>query len=267
MCAFIHYLTTIYDKSSTILNNVSALASALRRLGVDTSLFRSINVQDFITSIKTNIRHVPFKRLPVSHIMLSQIINVVLNDPHGPTVAFALLVMYFSFLRQSNLSPRNKAAFDPTRHLTRGDVLARTDGLVVALKWSKTRQASLAATTAIPALHNSVICPLARYREMLLSVPTIRDSQALIAFTDASPMPVSYLRKVWASALTHLGADPQLYSLHSLRRGGATDIYTHGTASLQQIKLHGDWTSDAVFNYLPNDPSNSAVFSSFKDLC
>lgn len=119
MCAFIHYdyLTTVYDKSSTILNYVSSLSSVLRRLEVDTLPFRSINVQDFITSIKSNIRHIPFKRIPVTFHMLSQIVDLVLIDSHGPVVAFALLLMYFSFLRQSNLSPRNKAAFDVTRTL------------------------------------------------------------------------------------------------------------------------------------------------------
>lgn len=267
MCAFIHYLTTQYDKSSTILNYVSSLASVLRRLGVSTLPFASINVQDFIMSIKTNISHIPFKSAPVTFHMLSQIIDVVLTDPHGRTIAFALLLMYFSFLRQSNLSPRNKSAFDASQHLTRGDVLARQKGLVVALKWSKTRQTSLAATTAVPALDASSICPVRSYHEMLRDVPTIRDSQPLIAFKDCSSMPVTYLCRIWASALTSLGADPGLYSLHSLRRGGATDIYTQGTASLQQIKFHGDWTSNAVYHYLPNDPTTSAVFSSFRDLC
>lgn len=265
ICAFIHYLTIKYDKSTTIINAISGLASVLRRMGIDTSPFRSINVLDFVLSIKTNIRHVPFKRLPVSFEMLRDVLVSIRPSPEGPTIALALLIMYYTFFRQSNLCPRNKTGFDQTRHLVRGDVIARPHGLAIALKWSKTRQTMSASTTAAPAMADAAMCPVAAHRDMLVFSPTMSDSQPLISFRDASPLPLTFLKKAWDQALGTLGADPHFYTLHSLRRGGATDIYTHGAASIQQIKDHGDWASDAVYQYLPNDPGRSSVVAAFKD--
>lgn len=266
ICAFIHYLTIKYDKSSTILNSISSLSSVLRRMGVDVTPFSSINVQDFVVSIKTNIRHVPFKRPPVLFTMLPSILAAARAQNNGLPVAFAILIMYYTFFRQSNLCPRNKSGFDPSRHLVRADVLWRPEGLVLAVKWAKTRQTFTASSVGAPAMPRREMCPLVAYRDMIAYSPTIHQNQPLIAFCNGSPMPLTYLRKAWAHALATIGADSHLYTLHSLRRGGATDVHSTGTASLQEIKDHGDWRSDAVHHYLPNDPMHSSVMTAFRDL-
>lgn len=107
LCAFIHSLVVKYDNPSTILNYVASLASALKRLGADITPFRSVNVYDFMLSIKTNIRHETVKRLPVSYQLLCRILQRLHSDPEAPTLAFAIILMYFSFLRQSNFSSNN----------------------------------------------------------------------------------------------------------------------------------------------------------------
>lgn len=165
VCAFIHFLVVEYDNPATILNYIASLASALKRLGISTLPFTSVNVYDFLLSIKTNIRHQPTKRLPVSYNMLCSIVQLASWDPQGPSVVFAILLMYFSFLRQSNLCPQNKLAFDHTRHLLRCDVLERTDALLIAVKWSKTRQGSHSSSVAVPALPGALTCPLQACRQ------------------------------------------------------------------------------------------------------
>lgn len=266
LCAFIHSLILKYHNPNTILNYIASLASALKRLGADITPFRSVNVYDFILSIKTNVRHQPTKRLPVSYQLLCDILSSLNSDPEAPTVAFAIILMYFSFLRQSNLCPRNKSAFDSTRHLLRTDILPRHDALIVAIKWTKTRQGRHASSVAIPALPGAVTCPLAAWRAMLRHSPTSRSPQPLLSFRDATPLPLSYLKRVWSMALRDQGITHKLYTLHSLRRGGATDIYKSGTASIQEIQSHGDWRSDAVYAYLPNDPRNSRIPDIFRDI-
>lgn len=108
-------------------------------MGVDVTPFTCIDVLDVIQSIKTNIRHVPHRKLPVSHHMLESVIRCLYLDPEGPSISFAVIIMYFLFLRQSNVCPRNKSSYDPTRHLTRADVLLRSDAIIVGIKWSKSR--------------------------------------------------------------------------------------------------------------------------------
>lgn len=233
-------------------------------MGIDVSAFSSLNVIDFVQSIKTNIRHVPQRKLPVSYHMLVSIVQSLYNDTEGPTVAFAVIIMYFLFLRQSNVAPRNKSSFDAQRHLLRSDVLLRHDSIVVAVKWSKSRQGVIASSLAAPALPGAVTCPLQAYRRMVQHAPTTRSPQALVSFRDSTPLPISYVSKAWARALKHLGIPSKAYTLHSLRRGGATEASNLG-ASIQDIRQHGDWRSDAVYSYLPNDPAGSRILQTFRD--
>lgn len=266
VCAFIAYLVSHYSNPGTLSNYVSSLTSVLKRLHVDVAPFSSIEVSDMMASIKINIRHVPNKKNPVSMDMLPVIVYNVLSDPHGPTVAFAIIVMFFTFLRQSNLAPRNKSAYDGTRHLSRRDVYAATDALVLSIKWSKTQQGMTASTVAAPAMPGQIICPVHAYHRMLRLAPTLHPAQPLLSFSDGSPMPISYIDRVWDAALIAMGIPARIYTLHSLRRGGATEAYGGGTASLQEIQQHGTWKSRAVYEYLPSDPRNSAVFKYFKDI-
>lgn len=90
-CAFIHYMTLHYNNPRTITNYVGGLTSLLYRLRVDVRPFYSIDVLDFLASIKANIRYSPNKRLPVHHDMLERIVVQVLAYPEGPTLEFAYI--------------------------------------------------------------------------------------------------------------------------------------------------------------------------------
>lgn len=266
ICAFINYLVTHYSNPGTLANYISSLTSVLRRLHVNVSSFASIEVTDLMASIKINIRHVPNKRPPVTVEMLPVLVYSVVGDPQGPTVAFAIIIMFVTFLRQSNLAPRNKSMFDPTRHLTRSDVYLTSEAVVFNIKWSKTQQGPSASSVAAPAMPGRVFCPVAACQRMLQHAPTRDANQPLLSFPDGSPLPISYIDKVWDTALMGMGIPQRTYTLHSLRRGGATEVYGAGTASVQEIQQHGQWRSDAVYQYLPNDPRSSSVFRHFKDL-
>ena len=50
------------------------------------------------------------------------------------------LVAFFSFLRKSNLTTPSAQAFDPGKHLTREDIKFISQGAVLRIRWSKTRQ-------------------------------------------------------------------------------------------------------------------------------
>lgn len=264
LCAYIHYLVGHYSNPMTIKNYISSLASVLKRLGLDTSCFNTINVLDFLSSIHSNVRYVPRRKLPVMSHVLKQLIFTISDDPEGPSLVFAVLIMYYTLLRQSNLGPRNKRAYDPTRHLTRQDVLIYTDCIVISVKWTKTHQGPTATSVAAPIIPGSDLCPVQAYNRMVHFSPTRVPLQALISFRDGSPIPISYLNKAWNNAAKRLGLPPRAYTLHSLRRGGASAAFISGAASLEDIKSHGLWTSSAVEVYLPNDPRRSEVYQYFK---
>ena len=65
------------------------------------------------------------------------------------------------------------------------------------------------------------------------------------------------------SGLTAVGFDPGLYSGHSFRRGGCTLGYRAGL-NLTELKLRGDWKSQAFEKYL--FVSASSIFKSARAL-
>lgn len=266
LCGYVFYLSLKYSNPNTILNYVSSLSSVFKRLNFDTLVFRSFEFTDILMSVKNNIRHTPVRRMAIPMSALSLIISALSFDPEGPTVTCAVLIMFFTFLRQSNLAPRTKKTFDPSRHLLRSDVIDEGDAIIIRIKWSKTYQGPTATSVAAPALPSSPLCPVAAYRNLLASSPTFVHRHPLLSFGDGSAMPLSYLNRAWDLALRRCHMPPRVFTLHSLRRGGATSALESGAASIEHIRAHGTWNSDAVNVYLPNDPRRSQVYQQFKDI-
>lgn len=134
-----------------------------------------------------------------------------------------------TFVRQSNLAPRNKSTFDPTRHLTRSDVVDRDDAIIIAIKWSKSQQGPTSTSVAAPAMPGKIICPREVYRRMLLNAPTRHPRQPVCSFRDGTVLPTSYMNKTWDRALDTPGCPKRKFTLHSLRR--KTPKKTRMTAS------------------------------------
>lgn len=168
------------------------------------------------------------------------------------------------FLRQSNLAPRTKRTFDSTRHLVRSDVVIEPDAIIINIKWSKTKQGPTASSVAAPSMGEPDLCPVRAFQDMIVHAPGNGPKHPLFAFTDGTPMPLSYINRAWNEALLRLGLPKRQYTLHSLRRGGATSSFVGGAASVDQIMAHGTWSSNAVNCYLPNDPRRSEVYKYFK---
>ena len=65
-----------------------------------------------------------------------------------------------------------------------------------------------------------------------------------------------YLKKV----LTAAGLDPSAYSIHSFRRGGATFAVEFG-ASVEAVKVQGNWRSDCYQKYVKREDKLRAKFA------
>ena len=174
----------------------------------------------------------------------------------------ALSFGFFGYLRISNMVPQTTTAFDATRHTTVGDVFLRNEGLLVSLKWTKTRQASQPASVPLPILGNSIICPFRAWR--LFNVATrdldINSSTPLLVTThepEGLIVTASMLRVMFRKALEVADLSTVGYTPHSLRRGGATFSY-HAGVPIEQIKRHGTWRSDAVQQYLMDQHNGPA---------
>ena len=69
------------------------------------------------------------------------------------------------------------------------------------------------------------------------------------------------VRKVFASAITSMGLNPADFGFHCLCRRGAC-LALELQLPLQNIKIHGHWKSNAVWNYITDIPKSAALVAS-----
>ena len=164
------------------------------------------------------------------------------------------------------------AEFDPSRHTTWEDVWPSSQGVLLSIKWTKTRQSTaLRAPIPLPALGSSDICPLVTWRlyaERLRDVPLTPASPLLLTTSPplGKPITIPILRALLRRAAQLAGLTAYHYTPHSLRRGGASFSFAAGVP-LEHIKVHGTWTSEAVNRYLLATPHfNTPVANCFTHL-
>ena len=171
----------------------------------------------------------------------------------------ALTFGFMGFLRISNMAPPTAAAFDISRHTTFGDVVQQDQGLIINLKWSKTRQATHSSVSIpLPGLGSSHICPLKAWRmyNWVLRDHVVTKETPLLITTEppvGRPITIPSLRRIFHQAVDRAQLEDSGYTPHSLRRGGATFAY-HAGVPIDAIKRHGTWRSDAVEAYLFSKP-------------
>lgn len=265
VCVFFEKCLGSVRAPATIKNYTSLLSSAYRQMGLDSSVFEAFRVKNAMTSIDKNVRHVPSPSLPVSPALLKRVVKVVGRLPNGSAICAALILMFHSFLRQSNFTASTSTLFDPTRQITRGDINIQPDAVTIVLKWSKSHQlASMRSVVTIPAVPGSSLCPRMAVINLLRDVPFKHSQQPLICFKDGSHIPVYHIRKVWNTVLKVLEVPlASSYTLHGLRRGAATHVINTDPSAREDIKRHGMWRSDAVDTYLPS--TSSKVFAVLRD--
>ena len=199
----------------------------------------------------------------------STIVDSAGNNNKFVPLMVALTFGFFGYLRVSNLAPNTAANFDITRHTTVGDLQQHKQGLLLNIKWSKSRQTDRKPVIIpLPCLGKSLLCPVRAWRiynTMLryAGITTTATSPLLLTLHEPTgrpltiPMPRSMFKQV--ASLAHL--EDEHYTPHSLRRGGATFSYQSGVP-LENIKCHGMWKSSAVDRYLSTIPLFEAPVAS-----
>ena len=67
-------------------------------------------------------------------------------------------------------------------------------------------------------------------------------------FRDGSPVTAEQARKLLKTAIENIGLNPELYDMHSLRIGRATDLIEFKT--VEEIQRMGRWKSNVVYKYI-----------------
>ena len=251
LLSFLEYLHENNISAAQLQNYLSAIRAMHIAHGLETSPFKDERLPLFLKAIRI---HRPFKPRVLAHLdipFLEKIIHLCDHMQFPQIFKPLYLLMFFSFLRMSNVLPHAVTQFDFTRHLARADVIFGATGAVLLIKWSKTLQNRRdVVTISLPDLQGSHFCPVSALKAMFQNFPgsdnspvfVIPKSKGLVPLTD------SVARKHLKDVSGFLGLNPSL-TFHDFRRGGAVWAFQNGVP-LEHIMKHGIWKSDAIWTYL-----------------
>ena len=163
----------------------------------------------------------------------------------------------FGFLRLSNLAPHSLATFDYIRHLTGQDLFFNHKLVKRMVKWTKTMQnRDTVKVICLPKLKNSLICPFRGLKALCKLYPMSVNTSVFQVQGKSGwqPLTDTKVRKCLKAINVSLDLDPHFFTFHSFRRSGTTFAY-NSHVPIQQIKLHGTWSSKCVWRYIQADHS------------
>ena len=137
LLSFLEYLQQNHISAGKLQNYLTAMHIVN---GLETVSFKDERLPLFLKASRIQR---PFKPRILAHLDISLLDHLIMQFEkfQSPVVFKSLyLLMFFSFLRLSNVLPHSIAKFDYTRQLARADVIFGTSGAVLLIKWSKTMQ-------------------------------------------------------------------------------------------------------------------------------
>lgn len=175
------------------------------------------------------------------------------KDPRMVVVWAVMLLAFFTMSRKDNFSVDKVDAFNNRMHLTRGDVKVLSVGVHCSFRRSKTNQLGARVHRVLAlAIPGSVLDPKVAVERAFAVSPRARAADPAFQVPSAGSL-VPLTHYVFVGTLKHclraVGVDPDLYSGHSFRRGGATFAHRLGVDPLL-IKRMGDWRSEAYMRYI-----------------
>ena len=205
------------------------------------------------------------KRLPIT-IEILQKLRVFFEARSHEADAFmlwaAVTTCFFGFMRSGEMTLPSETSFDPSSHLTFGDVtvddISTPQIVKLRLKASKTDPFRKGVEIVLGRTNNS-LCPVAA----LLSYLAKRGNKPgfLFLFVDDRPLTKSRFILKIREALSHLGIDSSQYAGHSFRIGAATTAAAQGIPD-SVIQMLGRWRSSAYQLYIRTPKDKLARYSS-----
>lgn len=220
-----------------------------------------------LKGIQRSLGNKVVRKSPITPLILEKL-HSCLNPASLVDSAFwaAALVAFFGLLRKSNLMPDGRTHFDGSKQLSRGDFTLYPGSISVYIKWSKTNQfKQRSRSLPLPRLPDHPLCPVAavhgHFRQSVVAAST--SPAFLVSVSPPTPLSSDVFTRRLKECLNTLGYDKNEFSTHSFRRGGACFLLQCGFSS-DEIRLLGDWQSDAYMAYLNlDDKSLVKIYSKF----
>ena len=182
-----------------------------------------------LQSIKRKIARVPFQVLPITPKILSDLYNFIdVSKPFDLALWSSYLVAFYCLFRKANVVPKYMVQFDAHKELSRRKVCILEDEDVVLIysNFSKTNQ-FMNRDSVIPLIRNNTRALDPVYHLKLLFSTVIADDKPAFSYIAKGTLKcITYdlFTKRLKALLNLAGYSPDLYSGHSMRRGGATEL-------------------------------------------
>ena len=261
LLSFMEFLHSSGMTHSNVANHMAGIRAMMTIHGLSTQPFKDDRVALFVKALKINAPLKPRLGRIITVDLLSQILHQChsLRDPLMFRALYSFA--FFSILRMSNILPHSSKAFDVSRHLARGDLIFHDSGCTIIIKWSKANQTrSEINTIVIPALPRSPLCPVVALKAMFQCYPAgSNDPLFVLKSKEVKSLTDSIARKHLKAVSVALDIDPPL-TFHMFRKSGTTWAFQNGVP-VQDLMMHGTWSSDAIWRYIKSVPSSSSVVS------
>lgn len=252
---YARYIANTVTSHETVMNYLSGVRKLHELAGYPVPGPQEPNMKHLMRALKLELAHPVKQAIPVTPELLRSIYHCVdLQNVHDIVAYSALLVGFYLFLRKSNLVPEGKNSFDSQKQLIRADLQIGENMILVVIKWSKVIQYK-ERELLLPLLpaKDITICPVF-WLKLLMRKVKATDIDPLFALPvshECGVTPLTYhdlseTYKGWVSKVTTLTSR---HTLHGLRRGGACHALEVGLAG-EDLKILGDWASDAYMRYL-----------------
>ena len=253
LCRYIVFLTWNLNSYQTLKNYLNGVRSLHLCHNLPFKMLENFEVRLLLQTAKKRLNVTSYAKLPVEPQMLLGILGCLdLSSSFDLALWCSFLFGFFGFLRKSNIVPRSLSSFNPSQHLSRGNVTRTDFGLTITLTWSKTIQFG-ERTLQIPLVNipDSVLDPVSAYELLCSRVPAQDTDPAFMYWRNDSLVPLTY--SVFSQKLKYylqrIGLDPKLFGGHSLRRGGCSWAFRAGVP-VELLRTHGDWRSMSYLRYL-----------------
>ena len=164
---YAEFLSRSFKSHRAIVNYIGGVRLMHKFLGVDAPSLYSFDLHLTLRALSITMDYQPVVKLPITIDILHNMCCICAGlDKVGIVLKCVFLLAFFGFLRCSNLVPPTVSSFDPTRHLCRADITAHNSGLLILLKWSKSRQTrDRYELLPLPKIDGHPLCPTAAFRD------------------------------------------------------------------------------------------------------
>ena len=211
----------------------------------------SFSLDTTLQGLKRRLARTPFQVLPIDPTVLRLMYrNIDITKKRDLALWCAFLTAFYCLFRKANVVPKN-ARCDVTKILTRENIGLDKQARVVYIYvgFSKTNQyRKRDRCIPIPANEDPAL-DLYRHMDQLMSTVNVSEDSPAFSYGPNKFICYDQFTSQLKRILLRSGLNPDLYSGHSFRRGGASFLFSVGASQLM-VQVLGDWTSMVYTRYL-----------------